>query len=184
MESSGAKIACWRRTAQRWCAISMSRAVRPPYRFRRSRRLRWSVLAAALLLASCEPAGVLDPQGPIASAERLLLINSTAIMLVVVIPVIVATLAFAWWYRASNTPPRWQDATRKAAPTTDQRSRRDRRKRHCRPAALLIDIAHERRAVRRQSAILAPNDSIRCLVTTILPILDTREHRRELQLSQ
>ena len=24
-------------------------------------------------------------------------------MLVVVIPVIVATLAFAWWYRASNT---------------------------------------------------------------------------------
>jgi cytochrome o ubiquinol oxidase subunit 2 len=46
--------------------------------------------------------GVLDPQGPIASAERLLLINSTAIMLVVVVPVILATLAFAWWYRASN----------------------------------------------------------------------------------
>jgi cytochrome o ubiquinol oxidase subunit 2 len=45
----------------------------------------------------------LDPQGPIASAERLLLINSTAIMLVVVIPVILATLAFAWWYRASNS---------------------------------------------------------------------------------
>ncbi|HYU12099.1 MAG TPA: ubiquinol oxidase subunit II [Stellaceae bacterium] len=46
--------------------------------------------------------GVLDPKGPIAEAERLLLINSTAIMLVVVVPVIVATLAFAWWYRASN----------------------------------------------------------------------------------
>jgi len=46
---------------------------------------------------------VLDPQGPIASAERLLLINSTAIMLVVVIPVILVTLAFAWWYRSSNT---------------------------------------------------------------------------------
>jgi len=45
----------------------------------------------------------LDPQGPIASAQRLLLINSTAIMLVVVVPVIVATLAFAWWYRSSNT---------------------------------------------------------------------------------
>jgi cytochrome o ubiquinol oxidase subunit 2 len=44
----------------------------------------------------------LDPQGPIASAERLLLINSTAIMLVVVVPVIVSTLAFAWWYRSSN----------------------------------------------------------------------------------
>src|SRR5260370_24133149 len=59
------------------------------------------LVGAALLLASCQ--GVLDPQGPIASAERLLLINSTAIMLVVVIAVIVATLAFAWWYRASNT---------------------------------------------------------------------------------
>ena len=59
------------------------------------------LVGAALLLASCQ--GVLDPQGPIASAERLLLINSTAIMLVVVIPVIVATLAFAWWYRSSNT---------------------------------------------------------------------------------
>jgi len=59
------------------------------------------LVGAALLLACCQ--GVLDPQGPIASAERLLLINSTAIMLVVVIPVIVATLAFAWWYRASNT---------------------------------------------------------------------------------
>jgi cytochrome o ubiquinol oxidase subunit II len=45
----------------------------------------------------------LDPQGPIASAERLLLINSTAIMLVVVVPVILATFAFAWWYRSSNT---------------------------------------------------------------------------------
>src|SRR5215469_8536774 len=59
------------------------------------------LISAALLLASCQ--GVLDPRGPIASAERLLLINSTAIMLVVVIPVIVATLAFAWWYRAANT---------------------------------------------------------------------------------
>jgi cytochrome o ubiquinol oxidase subunit 2 len=60
-----------------------------------------SLIGAALLLASCQ--GVLDPQGPIAAAERLLLINSTAIMLVVVVPVIVATVAFAWWYRASNT---------------------------------------------------------------------------------
>src|ERR1700687_1441229 len=67
--------------------------------------MRHAVLAvilvgAALLLESCQ--GVLDPQGPIASAERLLLINSTAIMLVVVVPVIVATLGFAWWYRSSN----------------------------------------------------------------------------------
>jgi cytochrome o ubiquinol oxidase subunit 2 len=66
-------------------------------------RLRWPAgVCAALFVTSCRPAGVLDPQGPIASAERLLLINSTAIMLVVVVPVIIATLAFAWWYRASN----------------------------------------------------------------------------------
>jgi len=65
--------------------------------------LRLALVCAALLVSSCQPAGVLDPQGPIASAERLLLINSTAIMLVVVVPVIVATLAFAWWYRSSNT---------------------------------------------------------------------------------
>ncbi len=70
---------------------------------RRCRLLRWPAVGAAILLASCKPAGVLDPQGPIESAERLLLINSTAIMLVVVVPVIVATLAFAWWYRSSNT---------------------------------------------------------------------------------
>ena len=55
-----------------------------------------------MLVASCQQAGVLDPQGPIASAQLLLLINSTAIMLVVVVPVILATLGFAWWYRASN----------------------------------------------------------------------------------
>jgi cytochrome o ubiquinol oxidase subunit II len=54
------------------------------------------------LLSGCS-GGILEPQGPIASAQRLLLIDSTAIMLVVVIPVIVATLAFAWWYRSSNT---------------------------------------------------------------------------------
>jgi cytochrome o ubiquinol oxidase subunit II len=71
------------------------------HRLRRSRLLRWPLVGAALLLASCQ--GVLDPQGPIASAERLLLINSTAIMLVVVVPVIIATLVFAWWYRSSNT---------------------------------------------------------------------------------
>src|SRR5882762_8165186 len=70
--------------------------------FKHSRLHQLAVVGAALLVASCRPAGVLDPQGPIASAERLLLINSTAIMLVVVVPVILATLGFAWWYRSSN----------------------------------------------------------------------------------
>src|SRR5689334_18186081 len=70
---------------------------------RRSSLLCWPAVGATLLLASCQRAGILDPRGPIASAERLLLINSTAIMLVVVVPVIAATLAFAWWYRSRNT---------------------------------------------------------------------------------
>jgi cytochrome o ubiquinol oxidase subunit 2 len=69
---------------------------------RRAGLRRWLVACAALLVASCQQTGVLEPEGPIASAERLLLINATAIMLVVVVPVILATLAFAWWYRASN----------------------------------------------------------------------------------
>jgi cytochrome o ubiquinol oxidase subunit 2 len=47
--------------------------------------------------------GVLDPQGPVSSAERLILLDATAIMLVVVLPVICMTLAFAWWYRASHS---------------------------------------------------------------------------------
>jgi cytochrome o ubiquinol oxidase subunit 2 len=64
--------------------------------------LSWLVPCATVLVSSCRQAGVLDPQGPIASAQLLLLINSTAIMLVVVVPVILATLGFAWWYRASN----------------------------------------------------------------------------------
>src|SRR5690349_17622013 len=69
---------------------------------RRVGLLCWLAVCAAMPLASCQPAGVLDPQGPIASAQRLLLINSTEIMLVVVVPVILATLGFAWWYRSSN----------------------------------------------------------------------------------
>jgi cytochrome o ubiquinol oxidase subunit 2 len=80
----------------------MSGKADPQHGFQRSSRLRWPVVCAAMLVASCEPAGILDPRGPIAAAERLLLINTTAIMLVVVVPVILATLAFAWWYRSSN----------------------------------------------------------------------------------
>ena len=64
--------------------------------------LRILSLLGLTTLGGCSE-GILDPKGPIASAERLLLINSTEIMLVVVIPVILATLGFAWWYRSSNT---------------------------------------------------------------------------------
>jgi cytochrome o ubiquinol oxidase subunit II len=59
--------------------------------------------ADALLAAWPWQAGALDPQGPIAAAERTILLNATAIMLAVVVPVIVLTLAFAWWFRAGNS---------------------------------------------------------------------------------
>jgi cytochrome o ubiquinol oxidase subunit 2 len=54
------------------------------------------------------PGGVLDPQGPVSAAERLILLNATGIMLVVVVPVILMTLAFAWWYRASNRRAKYE----------------------------------------------------------------------------
>lgn len=58
-------------------------------------------MTADLSLAALH-AGVLDPQGPVAAAQRLILFNATAIMAAVVVPVIVLTLAVAWWFRAGN----------------------------------------------------------------------------------
>src|SRR5215831_11780170 len=81
---------------------SMGRTANLRHHPTRSARLRCLALGAAMLATSCQQAGVLDPRGPIASAEWLLLLNSTAIMLVVVVPVILVTLGFAWWYRSSN----------------------------------------------------------------------------------
>lgn len=66
------------------------------------------MLAAGGWAASSRAAGVLDAQGPIAAADREILLNATTIMLVVVVPVIVLILAFAWWYRASNTRASYQ----------------------------------------------------------------------------
>ena len=58
--------------------------------------------ASALPLAGCGGASILDPVGPIAAANRQILVNSTIIMLAIVIPTIIGTIAFAWWYRQSN----------------------------------------------------------------------------------
>src|ERR1700691_4469758 len=52
------------------------------------------------LLSGC--GGVLDPHGPVGASEKLILIDSVAIMLSIVVPVILATFGFAWWFRASN----------------------------------------------------------------------------------
>jgi cytochrome o ubiquinol oxidase subunit 2 len=71
--------------------------------------LRLLLLAAAApSLAGCDwNWGVLDPKGPIGDANRTILIDSVAIMLAIVIPTIIATLAFAWWFRASNSRARY-----------------------------------------------------------------------------
>jgi cytochrome o ubiquinol oxidase subunit 2 len=60
-----------------------------------------AVLICAAMLGGCSH-GVLDPQGPIAAAERLILFDSTGIMLAIVIPTMLATLAVAFWFRSSN----------------------------------------------------------------------------------
>jgi cytochrome o ubiquinol oxidase subunit 2 len=52
-------------------------------------------------------APVLDPKGPIALAERDLLLTAFVLMLIVVIPVFVLTFLFAWRYRASNSAARY-----------------------------------------------------------------------------
>src|SRR6267154_1510895 len=68
------------------------------------------ILALALICAAtvggCSE-GVLDPKGPIASAELQILLNSLGIMLAIVIPTIIATLGVAYWFRASNTRARY-----------------------------------------------------------------------------
>ena len=65
----------------------------------------------AVALAGCNR-GILDPIGPVGSAEKTILINSTAIMLAIIIPTMIATVAFAWWFRSGNTKatyrPDWE----------------------------------------------------------------------------
>ena len=64
------------------------------------------VLIGVALLTGCTE-GVLDPQGPIAAAERQIMFNATGIMLAIVIPTILATLGVAYWFRSSNTRARY-----------------------------------------------------------------------------
>jgi cytochrome o ubiquinol oxidase subunit 2 len=66
-----------------------------------TRAIRFALPALlALPIAGC--GGVLDPVGPVGSAEKQILLNSLAVMLAIVIPTILAVLAFAWWFRAGN----------------------------------------------------------------------------------
>src|ERR1700733_13896827 len=73
--------------------------------------MRYGLLAVVLIgtamLGGCNE-GVLDPKGPIAVADRQILLNSLGIMLAIVIPVILATLGVAFWFRASNERARYR----------------------------------------------------------------------------
>ena len=64
------------------------------------------VFIGAAMLGGCT-GGVIDPKGPIASAELLIMLDSTGIMLAIVIPTMLATLGFAYWFRASNERARY-----------------------------------------------------------------------------
>ena len=72
---------------------------------------RIAIAAISILAGACNR-GVLDPVGPVASAEKQILINSTAIMLAIILPTMIATLAFAWWFRRGNAKatyrPDWE----------------------------------------------------------------------------
>ena len=64
-------------------------------------------MGAALAAGACDRAVILNPKGPIADAQRGLLIDAFSVMLIVVVPVIVMALLFAWRYRASNRNARY-----------------------------------------------------------------------------
>jgi cytochrome o ubiquinol oxidase subunit II len=51
---------------------------------------------------------ILDAQGPIAAADKTILVDSIAIMLAIVVPTIAAVFAFAYWFRHSNPRARYQ----------------------------------------------------------------------------
>jgi cytochrome o ubiquinol oxidase subunit 2 len=67
----------------------------------------WAFAPVCLTLASCSE-GPLNPQGPVGKAERLILLDATAIMLAVIVPVIVLIFAFAWWFRSGNARARYR----------------------------------------------------------------------------
>ena len=77
---------------------------------------RTAAVPALVALAFLAPlggcSGILDPAGPVGAAQKLILINSVAIMLAIVLPVMALIAGFAFWFRASNPRafywPEWE----------------------------------------------------------------------------
>jgi cytochrome o ubiquinol oxidase subunit 2 len=70
-----------------------------------SRPVAVAMLASALVGCGWAQAPVLDPQGPVALAERDLLLAAAALMLIVVVPVYGLTIVLLRRYRASRLAP-------------------------------------------------------------------------------
>jgi cytochrome o ubiquinol oxidase subunit 2 len=68
----------------------------------RATRLVAAAMATIALPLAAQADGVLDAHGPVAAANRQILLNALAIMLLIVVPTLVAALVFAVWFRASN----------------------------------------------------------------------------------
>ena len=72
---------------------------------------RAAALSMLALTTGCNR-GILDPVGPVARAEKTILINSTAIMLAIIIPTMIATVSIAFWFRRGNAKatyrPDWE----------------------------------------------------------------------------
>jgi cytochrome o ubiquinol oxidase subunit 2 len=72
--------------------------------------ITWPVFKRFLCAASfalapslAQADSILSPVGPVGRGDAIILLDALVIMLAIVIPTMIATLAFAWWYRASNT---------------------------------------------------------------------------------
>jgi cytochrome o ubiquinol oxidase subunit II len=73
--------------------------------------LRCAAIALlAFLVGGCDRLVVLNPKGPIADAERGLMIDAFTVMMIVVVPIIVMAFWFAWRYRSGGNAryePTW-----------------------------------------------------------------------------
>lgn len=82
--------------------------------YRLATRLRLRAYRTALCTAlagaadACSGPSVLTTAGPIANSNRIILLDSVALMLVIVVPTIVGALWFAWWFRAGNARARYR----------------------------------------------------------------------------
>src|SRR5262249_21419403 len=87
-----------------WRKLIVSRFTIP---LRSNFAVRGSGLLSLLALTGCEP-GIFPSNGTVGAGNTTIMIDSLAIMLAIVVPTIAAVLAFAWWFRSSNSRARYR----------------------------------------------------------------------------